>query len=40
MNARTLSACLSELRGIWKNFPVQHMLFFLEVARNDIEDRR
>ncbi len=40
MNTTPLALCLLEFRKTWKNFPVQHMLVFLEVARNDLEDRR
>lgn len=29
---------LQELRRHWRNFPVGHMLLFLEVARNDLND--
>ena len=35
--SNTLFLILSELRQHWRNFPVTHMLLFLEVARNDIE---
>lgn len=36
MSAQPLEDILKELRAIWKNFPVQHMLLFLEVAKNDL----
>lgn len=38
-SANSLFLVLSELRSHWRNFPVVHMQLFLEVARNDIEDR-
>jgi DNA-binding MarR family transcriptional regulator len=38
--AEKLHLVLSELRSHWKNFPVGHMLLFLEVARNDLEEHR
>jgi len=37
--ANALHLVLTELRSHWRNFPVTHMLLFLEVARNDLEDR-
>lgn len=35
-----LGRVLRELQGHWKFFPVQHMLLFLEVAKNDLQDQR
>lgn len=32
-----LALVLQEFRRHWRNFPVNHMLLFLEVARNDLE---
>lgn len=38
-NSNSLFLILSELRTHWRNFPVTHMLLFLEVARNENEKR-
>ncbi len=34
-----LALVLQEFRRHWRNFPVTHMLLFLEVARNDLEEK-
>ncbi len=39
LDGNPLVRALQELQGHWKNFPVQQMLLFLEIARNDLEGR-
>ncbi|WP_159953184.1 MarR family winged helix-turn-helix transcriptional regulator [Rhizobium sp. 18065] len=38
--ANSLFLVLAELRQHWRNFPVVHMLMFLEVAKNDLEQKK
>lgn len=37
IESHPLVRALQELQSHWKNFPVQQMLLFLEIARNDFE---